>query len=122
MILVRYAGETQDSVVTVVDELLGSVIEAEQVTPFVRELAEAKDWGSPKDNLRAEMQKAGVDPSYAKPTLFYIRPGLFCLMANHEYGVSATDAGQITAATLRARAEVHKLVDSLRRLGALSAA
>jgi len=32
MIIGRYAGETQDSVVTVVDELLGSVIEAEQVT------------------------------------------------------------------------------------------
>jgi polar amino acid transport system permease protein len=32
MIVGRYVGETQDSVVTVVDELLGSVIETEQVT------------------------------------------------------------------------------------------
>ncbi len=32
MLVGRYVGETQDSVVTVVDELLGSVIEAEQVT------------------------------------------------------------------------------------------
>ena len=65
--------------------------------------------------LRAEMERAGVSPSYAHPTLFYIHHDLFCLMANHEYGVSATDAGQITAATPSARAEVHKLVDSLRR-------
>jgi hypothetical protein len=63
------------------------------------------------------MQRAGVDPSYSKPTLFYIRQGLFCLMANHEYGVSAVDAGQITEATLRSRAEVHRLVDGLRSLG-----
>ncbi|MGI6419156.1 MAG: FAD-dependent oxidoreductase [Thermoguttaceae bacterium] len=94
-----------------------SGIEAEQVTPFVRELAEAKDWGSPKDNLRAEMQKAGVDPSYAKPTLFYIRPGLFCLMANHQYGVAGTNADELTAASLQGRAEVHRLVSALRATG-----
>ena len=38
-------------------------------------------------------------------------------MANHEYGVSATDADQITRATLRARAEVHRMVAGLRSLG-----
>jgi hypothetical protein len=46
-----------------------------------------------------------------------VRDGLFLLMANHEYGVSATDAGQITRATLRARAEVHRMVAGLRSLG-----
>jgi hypothetical protein len=38
-------------------------------------------------------------------------------MANHQYGVSATSADQITEATLRGRAEVNRLVDALRRLG-----
>lgn len=72
----------------------------------------------PKDRLLAEMARAGVSPSYGAPTLFRIREDLFALMANHEYGVSATDASQLTAATMRARAEVHSLVRSLRDLGA----
>jgi len=71
----------------------------------------------PKERLLAEMERAGVSPSYAGPTLFRIRDELFALMANHEYGVSAIDADQITQATLRARAEVHELVNGLRSLG-----
>ncbi len=90
-------------------------IEVEQVKPFVQGFKRPGE--SAKERLRAEMERAGVSPSYAHPTLFSIRHDLFCLMANHEYGVSAVDATQITSATLRARAEVHKLVDSLRRLG-----
>ena len=92
-------------------------IEPEGVAPFVRGLAENSDWGSPKHNLRKAMNEAGVDPSYAMPTLFYIRPGLFCLMANHEYGVAGTNADEITAASLRGRAEVHRLVSALRAGG-----
>jgi hypothetical protein len=38
-------------------------------------------------------------------------------MTNHEYGVPAFDAGQITEATIRARAEVHAIVHSLRKSG-----
>jgi hypothetical protein len=38
-------------------------------------------------------------------------------MANHEYGVSAANAEEITQATLRARAEIHRLVEALRLLG-----
>jgi hypothetical protein len=67
--------------------------------------------------LLAEMERAGVSPSYSNPTLICIRDGLFILMANHEYGVAATDADAITRATLRARAEVHRLVVGLRSLG-----
>ena len=96
--------------------LLGG-IEPDGVAPFVRGLAEPRKLGSPKANLLEEMRRAGCDPSYAQPTLFYIREGLFCLMANHEYGVAGTDAGQLTEASLRGRAEVHRLVDHLRSLG-----
>jgi len=92
-------------------------IKPEEVAPFVRGLAEPRGQSNPKGRLLAEFQRAGVTPSYAQPTLFYIRHGLFCLMANHEYGVSATDAAQITEATMRSRAEVHRLVDGLRSLG-----
>jgi hypothetical protein len=94
-----------------------SGIQPEGVTPFVRGLAEVADWSTPKDNLRKAMNDAGVDPTYAKPTLFYIRPGLFCLMANHEYGVAGTNANELTEASLRGRAEVHRLINALRATG-----
>jgi hypothetical protein len=83
-----------------------------------------------KQLLLAEMDRVGVSPSYSAPTLICVREGsparpdgstqrdgLFILMANHEYGVSALDANQITLATLRARAEVHDMVAKLRALG-----
>ena len=92
-------------------------IDVEGATPFIRQLAESNDWGTPKDNLREEMKRAGFEPSYAKPTLFYIRPGLFCLMANHQYCVSGTNADDLTRASLEGRAEVHRLVNGLRSLG-----
>jgi hypothetical protein len=94
-----------------------SGIDPEGLTPYVRGLAEAADWSTPKDNLRKAMNEAGVDPSYAKPTLFFIRPGLFCLMANHEYGVAGTNADELTEASLRGRAEVHRLINALRATG-----
>jgi hypothetical protein len=92
----------------------------DEVQPYTTHL-------SGKGLLLAEMERAGVSPSYAAPTLICVqegsgdrpglRDGLFLLMANHEYGVSATDADQITRATLRARAEVHRMVAGLRSLG-----
>lgn len=75
------------------------------------------EWSGPKDRLRAEMERGGHSPSYAKPTLFRLRDDLFAMMANHEYGVLGTSAADVTAATLRARREVHALVDGLRSLG-----
>jgi len=51
------------------------------------------------------------------PTLFWIRDDLFFLMANHEYGFLGTNAEDLTEATLRARVELHRLVDGLRGLG-----
>ena len=74
-------------------------------------------WATPKDKLRAEMERGGHSPSYAKPTLFRMRDDLFALMANHEYGIKGTDARDLTAATLRARRELHELIDGLRALG-----
>lgn len=106
-------GETQPT--SMICLLTG--IAPDGMTPFVRGLAEQAGMKNPKGRLLEEMRKAGVEPSYSQPTLFYIRDGLFCLMANHEYGVSATDAAQITEATVRSRAEVHRLINALRKLG-----
>ncbi len=74
------------------------------------------DWAAPKLALKKEMEKAGVSPSYAKPTLFHIRDDMFAMMANHEYGVRGINAREVTTATLRGRKEVHQLVDGLRGL------
>jgi hypothetical protein len=71
----------------------------------------------PKHKLLEQMNKAGQAPSYSAPSLFHIRDQLFALMANHEYGSSAIDAEQVTMATLRARKELHRIVDALRLLG-----
>lgn len=64
-----------------------------------------------------ELQRAGVTPSYGHPTIFALRDNLVMLMLNHEYGIQAFDAAQITAATVRARAEVFRIMRALRALG-----
>ena len=77
------------------------------------------------------MQDAGIDPSYSMPTLRHLHSGtytaaptqrhlhsgIYSLMTHHEYGVPATDAERISEATIRARAEIHEIVATLRRLG-----
>ncbi len=63
------------------------------------------------------MQAAGINPSYNAPTLRHLHSGIYSLMTNHEYGVSAIDAGQISAATLRARKEIHEIVQGLKSIG-----
>jgi hypothetical protein len=76
-----------------------------------------RNWNAPKDALLAEFERAGATPSYGKPTIFAIRPGLYTWMINHEYGVDALDAQQISDATIHARHEVHTCIDALRSLG-----
>ena len=89
---------------------------AEEVAEFFRD-DDRIEWAKPKDALRREMERGGHSPSYNKPTLFRIRDDLFVLMANHEYEVNGTDARDVTGATLRARRELHQLIDALRSLG-----
>ncbi len=67
--------------------------------------------------LMQDFQKAGINPSYGRPTIFPIRDNLVEFMVNHEYGVKPFDAEQLTAATIRSRAEVHRLAGALRKLG-----
>ncbi len=67
--------------------------------------------------FKAALKAAGVTPSYGNATLFPIKDNLVLLMANHEYGINATDAAQVTEATMRARAEVNDIVRKLRKSG-----
>ena len=68
-------------------------------------------------NFKREIARAGCEPSYGHPTLFQARGNLLTFMINHEYGVRPFDAAQVTAATIRARAEVHRIAAALRALG-----
>src|SRR4029079_17944327 len=70
-----------------------------------------------KDHFLAEIQRAGFFPSYSKPTLWQVRDNLLLVMMNHEYGVKPFDAAEVTAATVRARAELNRIVSGLRQLG-----
>jgi hypothetical protein len=82
------------------------------IEPFIRETGP-----SAKRRLLDLMEANGIKPSYRAPTLRHLHSGIYSLMTNHEYGVSAFDADAITEATLRARREIHEIVAGLRKLG-----
>lgn len=69
--------------------------------------------------LMKELERAGIKPSYGRPTIFHVHGDLVMLMLNHEYGVKAFDAEAVSDATLRARAEIHRLTRALRSLGGI---
>jgi hypothetical protein len=87
-------------------------VDPETVREYIRETGP-----SAKPRLLTLMEDAGINPSYRAPTLRHLHSGIYSLMTNHEYGVSAFDAEAITAATIRARREVHEIVNGLRNLG-----
>lgn len=70
-----------------------------------------------KKNLLKEFQRAGIEPSYTGPTLFFIHDGLFWLIGNHQYDFSPVSAEDITRATIQGRREVYRQVEALRSLG-----
>lgn len=88
-------------------------VDPDAIRPFIRES------GSQAKRALLELLEAnGVKPSYRAPTLRHLHSGIYSLMTNHEYGVSAFDAGAITEATIRARREIHDIIGGLRKLGA----
>lgn len=97
---------------------LVSVRDAEVASPYISfwqgDLSHrVKAW----QGFFEELRRAGVEPSYAKPTLFQVRGNLLALMINHEYGISAIDAADITKATVSGRAETNRVVQGLSKLG-----
>jgi glycine/D-amino acid oxidase-like deaminating enzyme len=70
-----------------------------------------------KQRIKDVLVSTGHFPSYASPTMWHVRGDLIFAIMNHEYGIKAWDAAEITAATVRARAEMNKLVAGLRNLG-----
>jgi len=97
---------------------LVSVRDAEAVSPCISFWRGDLAWRDQAvKRLLGEIRRAGIDLSYASPTLFQVRGDLLALMINHEYGVSATNAKEVTRATVSGRAEVNRVVNGLRGLG-----
>ncbi len=87
-------------------------VDPAEIAPYIRETG-----ASAKSNLLQLMETNQAAPSYRAPTLRHLHSGIYSLMTNHEYGVSAFDADAITQATLRARREIHDIVAGLRKIG-----
>lgn len=87
------------------------------IAPFVNHLSEARNLGRGKSNFLAELRSAGIDPSYGGPSIFEIHDGLYAMMANHQYNVSAINADDMTRATLEGRRENHAMINALRKKG-----
>lgn len=87
-------------------------IEPDAVREFIRESGSAA-----KKRLLTLMEDSSINPSYRAPTLRHLHSGIYSIMTNHEYGVSAFDNEAITEATIRARREIHEIVSGLRKLG-----
>ena len=89
----------------------------DEIAPFVNHVAGMRGLGRGKSNFLAELRSAGIDPSYGGPSIFEIHDGLYAMMANHQYNVSAIDATDVTKATLEARRENHAMINVLRKKG-----
>jgi len=70
-----------------------------------------------KKRIRNAIMSTGHVPSYASTTIWHVRGDLVFAMLNHEYSVKPWDAAEVTAATVRARAEMNKMVNGLGSLG-----
>jgi len=93
------------------------VKDAAALAPYIHESDPSPKDNIAKDAFLAEIKRAGLFPSYSRPTLWQVRDNLLLVMMNHEYGIKPFDAAQVTEATAHARSELHRIVESLRKLG-----
>lgn len=96
------------------------VKDAEALREFIRfgERKEGENADSEKkQRIKEVLVSTGHFPSYAGPTMWHVSGNLVFAMMNHEYGIKPWDAAEVTAATVRARAEMNKMVSGLRALG-----
>ncbi len=92
-------------------------VNTKEIAPFINHYAFHQGLGRAKANLLNEFREAGIDPSYGGPSIFEIHNGLYALMANHQYNVSAINADDVTRATLEARRENNALISALQKKG-----
>jgi len=89
----------------------------DEIAPFVNHIAGMRGLGRGKSNFLAELRRVGIDPSYGGPSIFEIHDGMYAMMANHQYNVSAINADDVTKATLEARRENHAMLAALQKSG-----
>ena len=70
-----------------------------------------------KKRLLALIENGGHTLSNKRPSMGPVSEDRFILGANHEYGYSPFDADDLTEATLRARREMHRVVQAMRANG-----
>jgi len=96
------------------------VKDAEALRDFIRfgQRKEGENADSEKkQRIKEVLVSTGHFPSYAGPTMWHVSGNLVFAMMNHEYGIKPWDAAEVTAATVRARAEMNKMVAGLHALG-----
>ena len=91
--------------------------DAAALAPFIHVSDPDASVGLAKKAFLTEIQRAGFFPSYSSPTLWQVRDNLLLVMMNQEFGIKPWDAAEVTAATVRARGEMHRIVNGLRTLG-----
>ena len=94
----------------------------EELAPFVVNHPLAFDakgrlTSNPKKKFLAELQRAGLDPSYHLPTLFEVHDGVYVVMMTHVYGLGLDKAKDITRSTVEARREILTSARALEKLG-----
>ncbi|MFA5419372.1 MAG: FAD-dependent oxidoreductase [Bacteroidales bacterium] len=97
---------------------LAVVSDVTQLQKYICFYGSDQSWrGEPNKNFKAEVRRAGIEPSYNVAKLFHIRDNIVLMMVNHEYGVKPYDADAMTAATIHGRREVFNIAKGLRSLG-----
>lgn len=91
--------------------------EYEQMIPFDNALPYIEGEDTPKIRLKKEIERAGMEPSQKAPAMYRVFNNTYLLTVNHEYEKDGTNADSLTDATIRARAEIHRIVEALRKLG-----
>ncbi|MDO4573701.1 MAG: FAD-dependent oxidoreductase [Planctomycetia bacterium] len=82
-------------------------LDAEEMKPFIHK----------PQALLAEMRRCGVEPSYRRPSLWYLNDHLFGWMTTHAHGLRGYDVRELTRAQMTTRAELNAIVSQLRASG-----
>ena len=89
----------------------------EDVRPFNNTLPYEDENNNTKMQLKHEMQKAGVNPSYGGPSFFHVKDDIWLVMTTHAYGLDALDPKSLTDHTIDNRRELYKQEQALKNLG-----
>lgn len=92
-------------------------VDIDKLTPL--DSRKTEDISAKKETLKY-MSEAGVAPSYKKPLIAVLSEEYDCigLMVNHEY-MNGLSNDNLTQGTVEGRAEINKVVDSLRQIGGI---